>query len=133
MNRKFLAVLGILALTAALLPASLAAARSDAPPPLEPVDISSRLKDQPAPVQPYLDGVELPSGGNTTASQCPGGANEFLVITITSFDPANPGSQDVVFSAYALPYVELPERCLAEVRRVLALGRQCQEWKGRTR
>ncbi len=96
MKIRTMACLGILALLAALLPASLVAARSDTPPLPEPVDISHRLKNQPAPDQPYLDGVHLPSGGSTTASQC-GSSNEFLVITITSFDPDNPGSQDVVF------------------------------------
>ncbi|HET7009741.1 MAG TPA: hypothetical protein VFI11_03105 [Anaerolineales bacterium] len=71
---------------------------ADDPPPLPiAVDIDSRLKGVPAPAQPFLDEVHLPSGGDTSESQCEGGTDEFLVITITSFDPDNPGSQDVVF------------------------------------
>jgi hypothetical protein len=62
-----------------------------------PVDISHRLKDRPAPEQPYMDAVHLPSGGSTSESVCPGGTDDFIVITIPSFDPANPESQDVVF------------------------------------
>ena len=97
MKSKVFYVLAALALVVATLPASLAGAAPGDPPSPIPVDISSILKHRPAPDQPYLDGVHLPSGGTTAASVCPGGTDEFLVISITSFDPANPGSQDVVF------------------------------------
>ena len=97
MKMRFLSVIGILALLAALLPVALASAASETPPLPEPVEISDLLKDRPAPPQPFLGAVHLPSGGATTESQCPGGTDEFLVISITSFDPDNPGSQDVVF------------------------------------
>jgi hypothetical protein len=72
-------------------------AKADTPPLPIAVEITDRLKGVEAPPQPFLDAVHLPSGGTTTESQCPDGTDEFLVITITSFDPANPGSQDVVF------------------------------------
>lgn len=98
MNRKFfskLSILAILALMMALVP-SVAATGEVLNLPI-PVDISHRLKDLPAPPQPYLDGVHLPSGGSTTESLCPGGTDDYIVITIPSFDPANPSDQDVVF------------------------------------
>ena len=62
-----------------------------------PVDIDSILKEMPAPKQPEpQEAAVLAADGETTASQCFGN-NESLPITITSFDPANPLSQDVVF------------------------------------
>jgi len=97
MKRKILAAFAILMLLVAALPAATVGAGREAPAVPIAVDISHRLKDRVAPAQPYLDAVHLPSGGDTANSQCPGGTNEFIVITIPSFDPANPGDQDVVF------------------------------------
>jgi len=97
MKTRILSIVGVLALIVAALPASNAGAAPDAPPLPIPVDIDPRLKNMPAPDQPHLDEVHLPSGGSTTGSQCPGGTNKSLVISLTSWDPANPGSQDVVF------------------------------------
>ena len=97
MKRKILAIFMILMLLVVALPAATVGAGRDVSPGKIPVDISHRLKDQSAPAQRYIDAVHLPSGGTTAESQCAGGTDEFLVITITSFDPANPGSQDVVF------------------------------------
>ncbi len=97
MKRKILGITTILILMIALLPAAAAGAEQDIPQLPIPVDIDYRLKNLPAPPQPYLDSVHLPSGGDTTESQCASGTDEHIVITITSFDPANPGSQDVVF------------------------------------
>lgn len=62
-----------------------------------PVDISHRLKGKPAPKQ--LDSARaaaVVAQGKTTCSQC-GGTDETLTITISSFDPQHPGTQDVVF------------------------------------
>jgi hypothetical protein len=97
MKRKILAISMILMLLVVALPAATVGAGREVSPGKIPVDISHRLKDQSAPAQRYIDAVHLPSGGTTAESQCTGGTDEFLVITITSFDPANPGSQDVVF------------------------------------
>lgn len=97
MKRKILAVSLILILLVAALPAATVGAGRDVPAVPLPVDISHRLKDRTAPSQPYVDGIHLPSGGTTTASQCPGGTNESITIVIPSFDPANPGNQEVVF------------------------------------
>jgi ubiquinone/menaquinone biosynthesis C-methylase UbiE len=46
----------------------------------------------------------------------------FLQGNIEDLSPIADASQDVVFSAYALQYVERPEYCLSEVRRVLVPG-----------
>jgi hypothetical protein len=97
MKQRILAAFAILILLVSALPTSAAGAGRNAPASPIAVEISHQLKNRAAPAQPYLDGVHLPSGGTTTASQCPGGTDEYLVITIPSFDPANPGDQDVVF------------------------------------
>jgi Immune inhibitor A peptidase M6 len=97
MKRKVLTICTILILLVAALPAATVGADINTQALPIPVDISHRLKDRVAPPQPYIDGVHLPSGGTTTGPQCPGGVNETVVITIPSFDPANPGNQDVVF------------------------------------
>ena len=46
----------------------------------------------------------------------------FLQGNIEDLSPITDCSQEVVFSAYALQYVERPQCCFAEVRRVLAPG-----------
>ncbi|HEX6231145.1 MAG TPA: hypothetical protein VF029_05490, partial [Actinomycetota bacterium] len=96
--RRF--AIGALALTLVLLglvaPAAGAAGRREKVDPI-PVDIDHRLKDLPAPAQPSrAEAEEIVAASATSAPQC-GGSGETLTITITSFDPANPGSQDVVF------------------------------------
>lgn len=97
MTKKIITALSVLILLTAMLPAATAGAgQSDQVTPIA-VDISHRLKNRPAPPQPYLDGSQLPLAASTLSSQCPSGTNESLVITIPSFDPANPGDQDVVF------------------------------------
>lgn len=97
MNRKLILV-GLLALIATL---TVAAPLGAAPPTsaVDPiaVDISHRLRNQPAPEQlSPAAGTSVALAGPTTESQCFGN-DDFITITITSFDPANPGSQNVVF------------------------------------
>lgn len=61
------------------------------------VDISDRLKNVPAPPQlSPTESAAVVAAGATTTPQCDGDG-ETLTITLTSWDPANPGSQDVVF------------------------------------
>lgn len=96
MKRKLLAALLIL-MVLILLPGPAALAGKDTPELPIAVDISHRLKHQPAPAQPGPAEAEAAVAmGATSESQC-GGDNSTLTIAITSFDPANPGSQDVVF------------------------------------
>ena len=96
MKQKFLAALLILVIVAALPGASVRAGRETPDLPIA-VDISHRLKHQPAPAQlSPAEAAIVASAGLTTASHCLGD-DSTLTITITSFDPANPGSQDVVF------------------------------------
>ncbi len=72
-------------------------AQEEPPADLIPVDVSSRLKNLPAPKQlSPVEAAAVVAAGPTTGSQCFGN-DDTLTITITSFDPANPGSQDVVF------------------------------------
>lgn len=62
------------------------------------VDGTPRLKDVPAPPQPTrAEAAAAVAAGSTTESRCLGGDDATLTITLTSNDPANPGSQDVVF------------------------------------
>lgn len=90
-----LSILVILAMMLALVP-GVAAVEEVAELPI-PVDISSRLKHQPAPEQPNADQAEaIAASGETTSSQCFGDGST-ITISIPSFDPANPGSQNVVF------------------------------------
>lgn len=61
------------------------------------VEISHRLKSLPAPMQPSPAQARAIAGaGPTTSAQC-GGDGATRVITLSSLDPAHPGSQDVVF------------------------------------
>jgi hypothetical protein len=60
------------------------------------VDIDPLLKGRPAPEQPSAEEAAEAVALSTTESRCLGD-DESLVITISSFDPLNPGSQDVVF------------------------------------
>lgn len=98
MKRKIFAVSTILMLLLAALPsASVGAVQQDNPPLPIPVDISSRLKNRAAPAQPTPQEAEdAVASSPTIAPQC-GGSGDTLTITIPSFDPANPGEQDVVF------------------------------------
>ena len=97
MKIKTFAVLGILILLVAMLPTATVGAGKD--PSVSPiaVDIDSRLKNKAAPAQPSADeAAAIVAASATTQSQC-GGDNQTLTITISSFDPAHPGDQDVVF------------------------------------
>jgi len=98
MQRKILAMLGIVALLATFLAAVPVTAQEGDKVDLPiAVDIDHRLKNMPAPAQRSPEeAAALAALGETTGSQC-GGDDSSLMITITSFDPANPGSQDVVF------------------------------------
>ncbi len=98
MSFRFLAGLGILLLLMSLIPASLAgASQGDGADLPIPVEISDRLKDRPAPAQPSAaEAAAIAAASPTSASQC-FGDDSTITITIPSFDPANPGSQDVVF------------------------------------
>jgi hypothetical protein len=61
------------------------------------VDIDPLLKNRPAPPQLSPEqAAAVVQANSTTSAQC-GGDGETLTITISSFDPANPGDQDVVF------------------------------------
>jgi hypothetical protein len=61
------------------------------------VEISHRLKNLPAPAQPSLaQAGAIAAASPTTSAQC-GGDGATRVITLSSFDPAHPGSQEVVF------------------------------------
>ncbi len=64
-----------------------------------PISISDRLKHRKAPEQLSKQEAEgVVAAAATTVPQCgDGGTGDFLTITIPSFDPENPGSQDVVF------------------------------------
>ena len=61
------------------------------------VDIDPRLKDMPAPAQKHLAAEAASTAGQATQAVPCFGSGETLTITIPSFDPANPGMQDVVF------------------------------------
>lgn len=62
-----------------------------------PVDISHRLKHVPAPPQlAPEEAIAVVTSSATTASQCFGDDSSITII-IPSFDPAHPGSQNVVF------------------------------------
>lgn len=98
MQRKILAVLSILALLATFLTAIPVSAEGGDKVSLPiAVDIDPRLKDMPAPKQPSPEEVAaIVASSTTTESQC-WGDDSSLVITTSSFDPAHPGTQDVVF------------------------------------
>src|SRR5512143_417670 len=98
MKSRVFAVVGILALVVAALPAGSVVAQPRAPILKIPVDIDPRLKGMPAPNQARIAEPDFaPLGALTTGSQCPGGDGDSLVINISSFDPANPGTQAVTF------------------------------------
>ncbi len=62
-----------------------------------PMEISHRLRGVDAPAQLGVDAaIAAATLGETIASQC-GGDGSFIVVTIPSFDPLNPMSQDVIF------------------------------------
>jgi hypothetical protein len=83
-------------LVAFLLVLPAAAAKPGAVDPIA-VDISHRLKNEPALAQSSEDEkAAVLASSETTTSQC-FGDDSSLTITISSFDPANPGDQDVVF------------------------------------
>ena len=97
--KKIICILGALILAASLvLPLPVAADQKyDVKNLPIPVDISHRLKGKPAPKQ--LDPAQaaaVAAQGPTTCSKC-GGTGDTLTITISSFDPQHPGTQDVVF------------------------------------
>jgi len=94
--RRALVVLTI-AVLATFVVALPAEAQRKAEPQMIPVDISHRLKGRPAPAQLSPARAQaVAAAGSTTESQC-FGDDSTLTITIPSFDPANPGDQDVVF------------------------------------
>lgn len=101
--RRWLAIVSVVALATALLavlPAGMGAAAEVKP---IPVDIDPRLKDMPAPPQPSAArAAAAVAQGATTESQC-GGDDTTLTIRLTSWDPANPGAQDVVFFKETAP------------------------------
>lgn len=89
------ALVAVLALTAGTVSTGAAASQPSVDP--VPLDISARLKNRKAPAQPTAaQAQQAVAAGPTTASRC-FGDDETLTIRITSFDPANPGAQDVVF------------------------------------
>lgn len=91
-------VVWIIVIAASLLLAAPASARRghEAAPPI-PVDISHRLKNEPAPPQPSpAEAATIAAMGATTEPRC-FGEGDPLILTIPSFDPANPSSQNVVF------------------------------------
>jgi hypothetical protein len=97
MKRKLLAVSGVLVLLASLLVAApVGAGREDVDLPI-PVDIDDVLKEMPVPAQPSpAEAAAIALSGETTASQCFG--NDLsLTYNLPSWDPDNPGSEDVVF------------------------------------
>lgn len=93
-------MLVIVGLLVALLPMS--AGAQEAPRGREPllpiaVDGTQRINAMPVPAQPSPEeGAAIAAMGDTTESQCFGDGS-ILTITIPSFDPENPGSQNVVF------------------------------------
>jgi hypothetical protein len=67
------------------------------------VEITDRLKNEPAPTQPSSEeAAAIAAMSKTTSSQC-FGDDSTLTITIPSFDPAHPGTQDVVFFRETAP------------------------------
>jgi hypothetical protein len=98
MKHKILAVLSIVALLATFLTAVPASAgKGDEVSLPIAVTIDHRLKNMPAPAQPSPEeAAAIVASSTTTASQC-FGDDSTLVITTSSFDPAHPGEQDVVF------------------------------------
>jgi hypothetical protein len=98
MKHKMLAMLSIVALLATFLAATpVSAGKGDEVSLPIAVTIDHRLKNMPAPAQPSPEeAAAIAASSETTESQC-FGDNSTLVISISSFDPANPGEQDVVF------------------------------------
>jgi hypothetical protein len=95
MKRKIFSTVAIMAMLFMLVPGVTAKQEvMDLP---IPVDIDDLLKDRPAPTQPTeAEAAEIASLSATTGSQC-SNQDTSLTITISSFDPAYPGSQNVVF------------------------------------
>jgi hypothetical protein len=98
MKRKILAVLGIVALLATfLVTVPVSAEKGDEVSLPIAVDVDYRLKNMPAPAQPSAEeAAAILASSTTTESKCDGD-DRYLVITTSSFDPAHPGTQDVVF------------------------------------
>jgi hypothetical protein len=98
MKFKVFSIFAVFALALGLLgSAGPASAGHDTPELPIPVDIDPLLKNRPAPAQPSPEeAAAIAAAGPTTTSQC-FGDDTALTITIPSFDPANPGDQDVVF------------------------------------
>src|SRR5215216_4935336 len=93
----FSTILVLAVLLASFAPVATVGAVTDAPVSPIPVEISHELKNRPAPVQPSVaEAADAVASSTTTAPQC-GGDGRTLTITISSFDAANPGDQDVVF------------------------------------
>jgi hypothetical protein len=98
MKRRVFAVLMLVGLLSSLLAVvPVAAGRGDEVDLPIAVDIDPLLKGRPAPEQPSAEeAAQIVALGETIESKCFGN-DDSLVITISSFDPANPGSQDVTF------------------------------------
>jgi hypothetical protein len=98
MKRRVFAVFMLVGLLSSLVAvAPVSAGRGDKVDLPIKVDIDPLLKGRPAPEQPSAEeAAEIMAASLTTASQCFGN-DDSLLITISSFDPAHPGSQDVVF------------------------------------
>jgi len=98
MKRRVFATLAVLALVWSCLAVVPVGAGSDDQVDLPiQVDIDDLLKDRPAPPQPSAEeAAAIVASSTTTESQCLGDDTS-VVIAISSFDPAHPGSQNVVF------------------------------------
>ena len=95
-RRLWIAFVVALMVMALVAPAGAAPAGKTAVDPIA-VEISHRLKDKPAPAQlSPAEAEAVVAASSTTGSQCLGDGST-TTITITSFDPENPGAQDVVF------------------------------------
>ena len=67
------------------------------------VEITDRLKNEPAPKQPNpAEAAAIAAMGITTSSQC-FGDDSTMTITIHRYDHAHPGTQDVVFFKETAP------------------------------
>ena len=98
MKRRVFATLAVLALVwSCLAVGPVGAGRDDQVDLPIQVDIDDLLKDRPAPPQPSAEeAAAIVASSTTTESQCLGDDTS-VVIAISSFDPAHPGSQNVVF------------------------------------
>jgi Immune inhibitor A-like, MAM domain len=96
MFRKALAVLGVLTLLASQGVSAVGAASNDVVDLPIAVEVSDRLKGVPAPEQPTPEEVAAIVAEADPPALCYGDGTT-TTITLTSWDPANPGEQDVVF------------------------------------